>query len=297
MSINASIIPQNEEWYQLLVEECRAILTERGYNSNLESVTCKGEVGERICEDSNYKKFGKGNGKFNQRLFDDIHIGTTNGYYCIEFYERVLKEPIKSGKYEDVSTAVKTIYPKNLRWTAIRGELPPPTPPKSVELPEGKYDVIYIDPPWQYSNSGISGAAENHYPTMTIEQLGELKIPSADNATMFVWVTNPILFEAVPLIEKWGFEYKTNMVWIKDIAGQGFYVKGQHELLLICVKGNHRPDDSLYVRSVVQHPRLEHSQKPEVFYEIIEKLYPKAKYLEMFARNKREGWTSWGNEI
>jgi site-specific DNA-methyltransferase (adenine-specific) len=164
-------------------------------------------------------------------------------------------------------------------------------------LPQGKYNVIYADPPWQYSNSGISGAAENHYPTMSIEELSKLEIPSSDNSVLFLWVTNPILFEAMPLIASWGFEYKTNMVWVKDIAGQGFYVKGQHELLLICVKGSMRPLDSLYVRSVVSMPRQKHSQKPTKFYEIIEELYPKGKYLELFARNKRDGWTSWGNDV
>lgn len=168
-----------------------------------------------------------------------------------------------------------------------------PTPP----VPEGKFNVIYIDPPWQYDNSGISGAAENHYPTMSMEEMQKIEIPSDKNAVMFMWVTNPFIKEAIQLCEYWGFEYKTNMVWVKDLAGQGFYVKGQHELLFICVKGNFRPSDDLYIRSVVQEPRQEHSRKPIKFYEIIETLYPEGKYLEMFAREKRNKWTSWGNEI
>jgi N6-adenosine-specific RNA methylase IME4 len=175
---------------------------------------------------------------------------------------------------------------------ARRIEAPEPKP-----LPLELFNVIYADPPWQYSNNGISGAADNHYHTMPIEELSALKIPSADNAVLFMWVTNPLLAEAMPLITAWGFEYKTNMVWVKDIAGQGFYVKGQHELLLICVKGNMRPLDTLYIRSVVSEPRQEHSQKPVKFYEIIETLYPGGKYLELFARNTRPGWTSWGDEL
>ena len=119
---------------------------------------------------------------------------------------------------------METLYNKNVTWNKVKAELPDAPQPKPLALPEGKYDTVYIDPPWQYSNSGISGAADNHYPTMSIEELCKLEIPSADNATMFVWVTNPILFEALPLIEKWGFEYKTNLVWVKDVEGQGFYV-------------------------------------------------------------------------
>ena len=112
-----------------------------------------------------------------------------------------------------------------------------------------------------------------------------------------MWVTNPLLEDALRVVKAWGFEYKTNMVWIKNRAGQGFYVKGQHELLFICVKGSFRPDDSIYIKSVLESEREKHSKKPEKFYEIIETLYPKSKYLELFARDKRKNWTSWGNEI
>jgi N6-adenosine-specific RNA methylase IME4 len=167
---------------------------------------------------------------------------------------------------------------------------------KKPILPDGKFDVIYADPPWEYDNSGISGAANNHYPTMSTEKICELKVPTANNAVLFLWVTNPFLKEGLEVCSAWGFEYKTNMVWIKDKAGQGFYVKGQHELLFICIKGNYRPDDSLFVRSVISAPREKHSQKPEIFYKTIEKLYPKGKYLELFGREKRHRWTVWGNE-
>lgn len=163
-------------------------------------------------------------------------------------------------------------------------------------LPNGKFNVIYADPAWQYSNSGISGSAENHYPTMATEDICALKVPSDENAVLFLWVTNPLITDALRVCEAWGFEYKTNMVWVKDRAGQGFYTKGQHELLFIAVKGQYRPDESIYVKSVVNEPRQEHSTKPKIFYEIIEKLYPTSYYLELFARhNDRPKWTTWGN--
>ena len=197
----------------------------------------------------------------------------------VELLERANEEKMTSREVKEIVRVLKKL----------------PTP----ELPKGKYNVLYIDPPWQYDNSGISGAAANHYSTLSIEELCNLKVKelSADNSVLFMWVTNPQLDESFKIVEDWGFKYKTNIVWTKDKAGQGFYVKGQHELLLICVKGNFTPDNSLYIRSVVNLPRQEHSKKPDKFYEIIEELYPKGKYLELFARNKRKGWESWGNEI
>lgn len=214
---------------------------------------------------------------------------------------------IASMETEEMKDWIETISETPMTVRELRNEvkkakaLKSPTP----QLPEGKYDVIYADPPWEYSNSGISGAAENHYSTMPTEKIMLLSDNEGnsvmsvfpENAVLFMWVTNPLLEDGLKVLKSWGFEYKTNVVWIKDKAGQGFYVKGQHELLLIAVKGSHRPDDSLYIRSVVEHPRLEHSQKPEVFYELIETLYPDGKYLELFARNSRDKWTSWGNEV
>jgi N6-adenosine-specific RNA methylase IME4 len=274
------------EWYKELVSECKAIITEAVFTSRWALVEGYHQLGKRIREDNNVKKYAKGSKTFVQDLGQKIGISTSTLYYALQAYD----------KYPDLQ---KIPEGKNITWNKLITKYLPEQKENKIELPlpRGKYNVIYADPPWQYSNSGISGAAENHYPTMSIEELSKLEIPSSDNSVLFLWVTNPILFEAMTLIASWGFEYKTNMVWVKDIAGQGFYVKGQHELLLICVKGSMRPLDSLYVRSVVSMPRQKHSQKPTKFYEIIEELYPKGKYLELFARNKRKGWTSWGNEV
>jgi N6-adenosine-specific RNA methylase IME4 len=99
-------------------------------------------------------------------------------------------------------------------------------------------------------------------------------------------------------MQKWGFEYKTNLVWVKDKIGTGYYLRGQHELLLIGIKGKIGvPNEADRVSSVLIAPRNEHSQKPQEVYNIIEKMYPNCKYIELFARNKHEGWESWGNEL
>ena len=276
--------------YESLVEDCKAILIEGIYRSRQELIEAYKQLGERIIGDPLYKKHAKETqGKFLQKLINDIGKGQRTIYYAIQYVEKL--------EDKNFATALQS-EGKNISWHKVVQMLPKPRK-KEARLPEGKYSVIYADPPWQYNNAGISGAATNHYPTLSIEELCNLKIKDivADNAVLFMWVTNPMLDECFKIVESWGFKYKTNIVWVKEKAGQGFYVKGQHELLLICVKGNFTPDNTLYVRSVVNLPRQEHSQKPSKFYEIIEELYPKGKYLEMFARNERVNWTSWGNEL
>jgi len=165
-------------------------------------------------------------------------------------------------------------------------------------LPSGEFDVIYADPPWRYYVNHLRANPEKYYPTMSVEEICNLKIPSSENTVLFLWTTNPMLEDALKVIEAWGFKYKTNMVWVKNKFGTGFYVRGQHELLLLAVKGDvHPPIESNRFSSVVNADVREHSQKPTEVYDIIEKMYPDAHYLELFARNKRNGWEAWGNEV
>lgn len=170
---------------------------------------------------------------------------------------------------------------------------------RQAELPKGKYSVIYADPPWEYRNSGFDESADNQYPTMPLDEICALPISDlADNTSiLFLWATNPLLPDALKVIEAWGFEYMTNMAWIKDKGrGKGWFLKSKHELLLIAVKKNtphpqERPDSCFEAeRGTV------HSKKPEMVYEIIESMYPGNK-IELFARNSRIGWESWGNEL
>jgi len=187
--------------------------------------------------------------------------------------------------------AGKPVSVKKLRAEVTKILAPEPEP-----LPEDLFNVIYADPPWQYEFSESSrGAPDQHYATMTLQEICDLKVPSADDAILFLWATNPKLEEALQVIKKWGFQYRTNLVWVKDKIGTGFYVRGQHELLLIGKKGEiQAPEESDRPPSVLYAPRREHSQKPDEVYAVIERMYPQGKYLELFARNHREGWVSWG---
>ena len=165
----------------------------------------------------------------------------------------------------------------------------------------GIYSVILADPPWRYDFSQNSNnSIECHYPTMSIEEICELPVNEIayDDCVLFLWATNPKLEEAMQVINAWGFKYRTNMVWVKNSTGLGYYARQQHELLLIATKGNlPTPDPSDRVSSVIESPREKKSKKPDVVYEIIEKMYPKYNKIELFARSKRDGWSVWGNQV
>jgi|SRR6188472_503386 len=133
---------------------------------------------------------------------------------------------------------------------------------------------------------------------MKQKDIEDLQIPSADNSILFLWATFPKLPEAIAVMKAWGYKYKTGAVWVKDKIGTGYYFRGQSEPLLVGEKGDMPvPQEKDRHSSVVQAPREEHSKKPDVVYEIIEKMYPNHSYLELFTRNKRVGWTSWGDEV
>jgi len=167
---------------------------------------------------------------------------------------------------------------------------------------DGKYRIIYADPPWQYGDKLTDGygAADNHYPTMSIQELCELPIKELadENAVLFLWVTSPMLEECFEVIKAWGFKYKTSFVWDKVKHNMGHYNSVRHELLLVCTKGSCLPDNNKLFDSVVSIERSDkHSEKPEYFREIIDALYPYGKKIELFARKKVNGWDVWGNQI
>jgi N6-adenosine-specific RNA methylase IME4 len=171
---------------------------------------------------------------------------------------------------------------------------------KTPELPEGQFDVIYADPPWKYDFSETtSREIENKYPTMEVEEICAMNIPSAEHSVLFMWATAPKLRESLKVMETWGFEYKTNAIWDKEIIGMGYWFRGQHELLLVGVKGNFStPDETVRASSVYKERRTEHSKKPDYYYNLIEKYFPNGKYLELFARTKHsDKWTVYGNQI
>ena len=203
--------------------------------------------------------------------------------------EHLIRYITELGDKEELSTAGFLRFHLNILREGV--EIPP--------LPKDLFTIIYADPPWDYEHFVDSKRSIiDNYDTMTIEQLCQLKMPAGNDAILFLWATNPKLDEALQVINAWGFQYRTNMVWVKDKIGMGYYVRSQHELLLIARKGNLAPpDESLRVSSVITAPRTNHSRKPEEIYSVIERMYPNQKYIELFARIKRPNWTSWGKAI
>lgn len=167
-----------------------------------------------------------------------------------------------------------------------------------------KYRVIYADPPWDYGDkrTGLKGysSATDHYPDMTIDQLCDLPVKSMamDDAVLFLWVTSPLLYEAAPIIEAWGFKYKASYIWDKVKHNVGHYNSVRHELLLICTRGSCTPDDNKLHDSVIEIERTRHSEKPEYFRHQIDRMYQHGNKLELFRRGDApEGWDVWGNQV
>jgi len=202
------------------------------------------------------------------------------------------KKWLKQAADEGMSVAALRAATANARATKELEERP---------LPSGKFNLIYADPPWRYDFSvSDSRKIENQYPTMEVDAICGMEVSrlAADDCVLFLWGTSPKLVEAFSVIEAWGFDYKTCMVWRKDKIGMGYYARQQHELLLIATCGNPAPPPpESRPNSVVDGERSEHSRKPVVFYELIEGMYPHAKKIELFCRTPRDGWSIWGNEV
>lgn len=159
------------------------------------------------------------------------------------------------------------------------------------------YQTIYADPPWQYGNQGTRAATDDHYKTMTVEQICALPIGNiaADEALLWLWTTSGFLRDSFAVIDAWGFTYKACWVWVKPQMGLGNYGRISTEFLMVANRGGLIPDakgDKNYITA----KRGKHSSKPDEFRTVIERISPGPR-IELFAREARPGWTAWGNEI
>lgn len=170
-----------------------------------------------------------------------------------------------------------------------------------------KFDLILIDPPWKYGIDLMprSRKTENHYLTMTIDEIASLPIlnVATNPSVIFLWATNSLLPEAIDVMDKWGYQYTTKIEWVKKQnekiqTGMGWNVRGASESLLIGKMGNYPlPEPKNRPKAVFEAPRTRHSEKPELSYITIEKMFPSARRLEIFSRKPRKGWYAVGNQI
>ena len=182
-------------------------------------------------------------------------------------------------------------------------------------LPDKRYDILYADPPWGFTRSGslhvngMYGNALDHYHVLTDEEIKRIPVPTimAESCLMFGWVVQSQMNYCIDVFESWGFQYSTvGFVWDKLTSKMGYYTHPQVELCLIFKHGtpNSEPyntDSALFrgsrnEKQIVYAPRKEHSRKPDAIAHAIERLYPRASRVELFARTPRPGWDTWGDQ-
>jgi N6-adenosine-specific RNA methylase IME4 len=178
------------------------------------------------------------------------------------------------------------------------------------EIGKRRFHTILADPPWQFQNRTGKMAPEHkrlsRYPTMTLQEIKDLPVEAIvrDTAHLYLWVPNALLADGLQVMEHWGFQYKTNLIWYKirkdggpDRRGVGFYFRNVTEMLLFGVRGKNartlQPGRSQ--ENIISTQKREHSRKPDEQYDLIQSCSP-GPYLELFARGPRKGWVVWGNQ-
>lgn len=167
-----------------------------------------------------------------------------------------------------------------------------------------KYQIIYADPPWKYKENWGNGAVIHHYKSMSIDELKKLPIAGlADNDShLYLWVTNPFIQEGLDLMKAWGFEYKQIITWVKTyktgepVMGLGYYFRVCTEHILFGVKGK-LPRINKKIKNVIFDNYEKHSKKPDSFRDVIIAQSGNLPRIELFARQKTEGWDVWGSEV
>lgn len=172
-----------------------------------------------------------------------------------------------------------------------------------------KYSIIYADPAWLYKcgknhlskTSMINGKHDIQYDSMTIDVMKNLPINyiSEDNCLLFMWVTSPFLKIGIDLLENWGFNFSTiGFIWYKEKSNPGSYTLSECEICIIAKKGKiPMPRGSRNERQFLSEIRTQHSKKPDEIRNRIMRMFPEKNKIELFAREKTEGWDVWGNEV
>ncbi|HLI54370.1 MAG TPA: MT-A70 family methyltransferase [Acidimicrobiales bacterium] len=193
-----------------------------------------------------------------------------------------------------------------------------PQHPRGADAPTGRLDgldglppfrTVLADPPWRFANRTGKVSPEHRrlarYETLSTEQIASMPVASvmAESAHCYLWVPNALLPDGLEVLRGWGFDYKANLVWHKvradgasDGRGVGFYFRNVTELVLFATRGRLRtlPAGRRQVNYLATRKR-EHSRKPDELYDLVEACSP-GPYLELFARHRRPGWRSWGDE-
>ena len=280
---------QLQDWYLHLIDECKAIITEAVFTSRWALVEGYWNLGKRINEESKLHPFIL---ESVQDLAQAIGLSTRTLYYANQTYS----------KYPDIS---KLPEGKNITWNKLITKYLPEHQIKTPPLPniEGKYNVIYADPPWDVKAGPDWGSGEESkdllYPTMSLEEISALPIKelASNNAHLYIWTINKYIPQTYDIARAWGFKPSCLITWCKPPHGIGLggtYIQNT-EHLLFCRRGTleaiKRIDTTWF-----SYPRGRHSEKPDEFRKMIEEVSP-GKRIELFAREKVRDWDVWGNEV
>lgn len=276
----------DQDWYQTMIEDIKQ-------HTLIKIVEAKHYLGKRVSEKKEETESTWGD-YFIEQVAEDLKIQRRELEKCIQFYK----------KYPQLRDNIT-----QLSWYFITHKLLP-TPKKRKfmppPLPEKKYGLIYADPPWEYDTAQSTKPVDKHYPVLNKQELcwfgDKVKEITDDNCTLLMWTTTGRLNWAFPVMEAWGFKYKTSMVWDKVKYNMGYYFSARHEILLIGGQGISVPDRQDLVSSIDSVQVIEktkHSKKPEAIRAIIESLWPDRKKIELFCPIEKEieGWDRWGIEI
>lgn len=289
MTIEIVVLSESQEWYNLLVDDCRNILTEAVHNSRWDLIQGYHQLGERIVTDGNYQEFAKGNKTSVQGLAQNIGISERSIYYAIQFYE----------KYPDLGTVPEG---KNISWNKIITlYLPQPKQNKlEIPIPTGKYRTIIIDPPWpiaKIQREVRPKQTDIDYPIMTMDEIIALPIPKLafeNGCHIYLWTTHKHLPDALMLFNEWGVNYECLLTWVKNVGITPFSWMYSTEHCLFGRIGN-LPLLKLGKRLDFTAKVREHSRKPDEFYNLVAEVSPEPR-LDMFSRENRGGFDQYGNE-
>lgn len=281
----------NIGWYNILIEDIK-LLESTGI------IATKLAIGERILKD--YGKFGKPEmgDKRVENIAKDCKLSRGEINRCIKFAQvyPTLSHDVRQLSWHEISK--KYLYESKEK-------------PVIASFPDKKYEIIYADPAWKYYEGGYKNQ-EQHYDTIETKYLidfideNEKNVAelAAENCILFIWTTSPMLPYMPELIEKWGFKYSTvGFVWVKSkkdgtgfFFGNGNWTRANAEYCLIAHKGKIERQDAT-IPQIIYEPKNEHSKKPKCVRNKIVQLVGNLPRIELFAREKIDGWDNWGNEL
>lgn len=179
-----------------------------------------------------------------------------------------------------------------------------------IPFPEGKFDIIYSDPPWSFNTWSAKGegrSAKGHYNITPMDELKGLPVRdiASPDSVLFMWATYPNLQDAFELGEAWGFKYKTcAFSWVKQnkksptyFVGMGYYTRSNPEICLLFTRGNPLPRVSKSVQQLYVSPIEGHSKKPDGIRDKIVELFGNRPRIELFARQRVKNWSAWGDML